>query len=547
MSTRRGGRPTLWMLIVLGVLATAGCNEVADLIPGDSANPPAEAAATAQADSTPILVTPTLGVAATRTPTPQSTIPDHELAHSVVQVLPTDLSAGFARTLRDGSGIVVDGGAALILTSYPVVAPFRADGVTAYSYIVIATNRETGSPPIPEYRAEIVAADVATGLAVLRVTARADGSALASGDFELPAVRIGDATRAAAGLQLRLFGHPGVGASTAQAVSVTQGSVSGLRGDAGRTGRSAFKLETSLPYGVAGGPAFDPSGSLIGILVQDHYAPTGEVGQVRPIDLATPLIEAARGADPGSELQPPLMRTSLIPGSSLALLDDGVWVSRPSFAESAVENAASRDLFDYETSFPAGIPSLFYEYVIQGASQGALVEERWFLDGIQQDTLSSSVAWDGRRFGIVSDRITSPGAAGIPAGRWRIEVWVGGALRATATAIIGVPLSEVVITQVGGGTAATPEGNILTGVFSGAGQLLAFFDYSGMEGVRQIQWHVFRDNQRIYISPIVKWQYGDAGRFWIGLRDGTPITPGLYEFEIHIEDRIAQILQVRVF
>src|SRR5262249_56320805 len=60
------------------------------------------------------------------------------------------------------------------------------------------------------------------------------------------------------------------------------------------------------------------------------------------------------------------------------------------------------------------------------------------LDGVLQDALSSSYTWQQGDFAVVSDRMTSPSSKGVPKGTWTLEVWVAGAVRATATAYVGI-------------------------------------------------------------------------------------------------------------
>src|SRR5690606_34534013 len=141
-----------------------------------------------------------------------------------------------------------------------------------------------------------------------------------------------------------------------------------------------------MPFGAAGGPAFDRFGALVGIMAQDRYTPGGQVGQVRPLELLSPLIAQARG---GEAYQPALYRTGMLPGSMQAAPATGIYVSQPGFAENAVETSNGRDLFDYESRFLAGLATLYYEYEVVGAPDGAEIEERWFLDNVRQESLSS--------------------------------------------------------------------------------------------------------------------------------------------------------------
>jgi hypothetical protein len=531
--------------LLVGAAFLVACEQTADLIPGVATATPSATPTTPASSATPIVVNPP-GTDGSGSPTGGRVIPDHDLALSVVQVITIDTSAGFEQTVRYGSGVVVDADLGLIATAYPVVLPYTVGGTPAYSSIVIAVDRVPGTEPEREFRAEIAAADPGAGVAILRIIAKSDGSALGPDDLDVPAVALGEATTAGAGFALRLFGYPGVGASQSgsQVINTAQAAVTGQRGAVGVTGRTWFKIDTLMPFGAAGGPAFDRFGALVGILAQDTYTTVGAVGQVRPLDLLKPLIEAAQD---GATYEPSLHRIGMVSGALQVAPATGIAVGRPAFAENAVESASGRDLFDYETRFAAGLGALYYEYEVSGVANGTTVEERWYLDGILQESLQSSFVWNGDGFGLVTDRITAPSAAGIPSGRWRLDVMVGGTRYATATAVIGVTLATPDASFIFGASVATAEANIAAGAFNGAPQLLMIFDVSGMEAVRQLEWVVFRDNQRVYNSPVIRWVYGDTGRFWVGYRPDGGVGPGTWDFELHADGRIIGVGSLTLF
>ncbi|MDA0270739.1 MAG: serine protease [Chloroflexi bacterium] len=522
------------VLALSAALLLGGCEAAADLIPGD-ANNPRTPTPTSAAEATPILVTPGLNVGTAETPA--ATIPDHELARAVVQVLAIDTTSGSEQVARYGSGAIVDAEQRLVLTSYRVVSPYRADGSTAYTRLAVALNTTPGEPAGDRYAAEIVIADVDMGVAVIRLTEPLDGQ---EDEFDLPPVLMGQATGMGNGVPLRLFGHVGGSAST-DPVSVTQATIVGQRGEAGQTGRTWLKIDARLPVGVSGGPAFNQSGQLVGMLAQEQYVPQGQVGLVRPVDVFAAIIERARTTS--GTFTPPLYRGVTIPS-------DGVWVSRPAFAANAVESSAGRDLLDYGSGFAEGLAALYYEYTVLGAQPGTVIEERWYLDGVAQDSLSSSFVWDQGGYGLISDRIAAPGAAGIPRGTWRVEAWVGGAVRATASATIGLPAPTAATPNavpVGGATLVAPDGSVLVGPYTTAPQLLALFDLSGMASVGRVQWVVFRDNQPVHTSPPVQWTQGNGGRFWVGYSSGDLIPSGTWEFELLADGQVIGVTTITLF
>ncbi|MGE3962175.1 MAG: serine protease [Dehalococcoidia bacterium] len=541
---RQLARLVLVAALSVGAVFLIACERTAELIPGEATPTPlATETADASASPTPIVVNPN-NPAGGGEATGGQVIPDHDLALSIVQVLVIDGASGFEQIVRHGTGVVVNAEAGLIATAYPVVDPYDPDGTRSYTSIVIAADREPGTPPQREFTATLVAADPSVDVAILRVTGDAGGAPLAEGAFDLPAVALGDPSIVGVGFSLRVFGYPG-GAEEEQIVETATAAVTGQRGAAGRTGRTWFEMDTRMPFGAAGGPVFDRFGALVGILAQDRYLPTGAVGMARPLDLLNPLLA---GAVDAQGYDAPLYRDRTLPGSLQLAPSTGIFVSRPAFAENATETPNGSDLFDYETRFVAGLGALYYEYVVNGAPEGAVIDERWFLDDVEQQTLSSSFVWNGASFGIISDRITAPSQAGMPNGRWRLDVLVDGTLHATATAVIGVDVGTPDAFFQFAASAATAEGNIQAGAFTGAEQLLMAFDVTGMTGATQVEWHVFRDNNRVYTSPSIPWVQGPSGRFWIGYRspEGT-IGPGVWEFELHVDGAIVEVGTITLF
>ena len=537
-----------WSLLLLLVLASGavalGCDRTAELIPGDDV--PTPAIEDPGATPTPVIAPPILppdsvrvAGGGSRSNGPAEVIPDAELARSVVQLQLFDSSTDFVQLVRSGSGVVVDGLRRLILTSYSLVAPFRDDGSPAYSTIAVAVNRAAGGQPSLEFEAEIVEADPARDLAVLRLSRLYRGGAIGPGDFDLPAVKLGDADALEPGDALRLLGHPGLdplAARSSQAVVATTATVTGFRGDPRIEGRAWLKTDARLPWGIAGGPAFDAAGALIGVTTQLAYDPAAVVGQVRPVTLATGLIEQARRGGPEARYGAPLQRAPLPPQPSLLTPADGVVVSAPAFAENAIEGDGGLDLFDYTSRFPTPPPTLYYEYVGQGIADGALVEERWYLEGVLQDALSSAYSWSFGTFGVVGDQLAAAGPNGIPPGRWRLEVWVHGALRSSRTAYVAVEQpAEPGVGAIAFGSLASVEQGVLVGPAGQARQLLAFFDYENAGGATRLRWIVFRDGSVVYQSPVVPWEGGDSGSWWVGYAADGPIGAGFWEFEIYLD------------
>jgi hypothetical protein len=524
---------TLTLLLI--ALAAVGCSRAAELIPGEG-GPNAPKTLTPPPVSAPPLFAPdSLRLAGSAGADPNRPVtPDVELARSVMQIQAVDGTGIDAKVVRSGSGVLVDRAQGLILTSYLLVAPQRADGGRAYA--MLAVGAANGNGP-PEFTATLVAADPAFDFAVLRIGPARDGT----NSPQLDAIEavLADTSGLKRGDKLRLFAQAST--NRAQPIQTTSTSIAGFRGDGAGEARAWLKLDGRLPGTTIGGPAFDQSGLLVGIASQLSYAPEAPVAQVRPLAKALAVITAAR-TTPDARFPGQLMHPATISGAGTAgAAGDGVAVSRPAFAKNVLEGQGYRDLFDYTNTFAAETGELQYEFATQGIPQNAAVQERWYLNGVQQDSLSSSYSWTAGTFAIVSDRLATPNARNIPNGTWTLEVWVAGVMRASATTFVGVNPADIARkpTVDGFRFASTASAEQLPGaaVQTNSSQVLAFFDYRQAAAVQRIRWVVYRNGQVFYQSPSIAWPGGDKGTWWVGAAN-TDGARGSWDIEVYFDDII---------
>lgn len=214
-----------------------------------------------------------------------------------------------------GSGTLISADG-LILTNYHVAFPEEKLGVT---HLGIALTTRSDQPPQPAYLAKVVAADRNLDLAVLRITHDPDLRPVRAADLQLPFIPLGDSDKLDMGDELDIFGYPGIGGET---VTFTRGVVSGFTREAAVSGRAWIKTDTTIAGGNSGGTAVNEEGALVGVPTRagaggdtatvdcrpladtnrdgtidsrDTCVPVGGfLNALRPINLAKPLIEAAR-------------------------------------------------------------------------------------------------------------------------------------------------------------------------------------------------------------------------------------------------------------
>ncbi len=234
---------------------------------------------------------------------------------SVVQIIALYEEDGELYEGWTGSGSIItpDG---LILTNAHVVLPdkyFAVDG------LVVALTEQEDQPPVAAYFAEVLQADEALDIAVIKVTTDLDGVPVTAGNLNLPTVPMGKSNDLTLGDAMYIIGYPGIGGET---ITLTSGEVSGFTAEAGRGERAFIKTSATIAGGNSGGLASNAQGELIGVPTQlgyggddqyvdcrvladtnrdgyvddsDNCIPTGGfINALRPLELALPLIEAAQ-------------------------------------------------------------------------------------------------------------------------------------------------------------------------------------------------------------------------------------------------------------
>lgn len=288
------------LLLCVGVFAAAGGYAAVLTLARDAASIP-----TPSPQPTPI---PTLE------PTPEALVNPVPF-QAVVQIVAFYEEDGEMEVGWTGSGTIIspDG---FILTNAHVVLPNRYLSVDA---IGVALTEREDRPPKPVYYAEVLQADQGLDVAVLRVVSDLEGQPVDHTELGLPFVPLGDADQLTLGDEITILGYPGIGGET---ITLARGEVSGFTSEPDRGDRAFIKTTATIAGGNSGGLAADPQGFLIGIPTQlgyggddrfvdcrvledtnrdgridsrDSCVPAGGfINALRPINLALPLIEAAR-------------------------------------------------------------------------------------------------------------------------------------------------------------------------------------------------------------------------------------------------------------
>ncbi|KUO54303.1 MAG: protease [Sphingomonadales bacterium BRH_c3] len=215
-----------------------------------------------------------------------------------------------------GSGFIVSSDG-YVVTNNHVIAP---DNRATLEEITVTMPNGT------EYRAELVGADAASDLAVLKIQS----------DRDFPFVKFGSSGNVRAGDWVIAIGNPfGLGGT------VTSGIVSAVLRNAGGGAYDRYiQTDASINRGNSGGPLFDMQGNVIGIN-NAIISPTGGsvgIGFAIPADTAAPIVEQLRT---GAEIERGFLGVSIVPVSDDLADSLGLPRNRGEFVQTVVADGAA--------------------------------------------------------------------------------------------------------------------------------------------------------------------------------------------------------------
>lgn len=284
-----------------------------------------------------------------------------------------------------GSGTIVspDG---LILTNNHLIAPAGVGDKLAELEMQLASEGKSAELevepdrfmvavsdgrhlPEPRFMAWVAASDPELDLAVLRIDSDSDGESIAAETLHLAAATLGDSNSLNLGDAIHVFGFPAIGSGS---LTYTTGIVSGFLFEPEIDGTAWINTDAVTSGGNSGGAAFNDAGELVGIPTSGTQLdcragdtnrdgsigpedigclPTGgSLTQLRPIDLARPLlatVNAAVAAEVGTGIAAALTPENDPLAASLAAAEGcaarGDWRCAANFYSAAARNAPEDD------------------------------------------------------------------------------------------------------------------------------------------------------------------------------------------------------------
>jgi len=481
------------------------------------------------------------------TPEPPPEVDDlqirQNLLRSTVQIVALEEgSDGKLQPMWSGSGTILspDG---LILTNAHVASDsnpsYRPDALG------IAITVRSDEPPEPRYLAEVRAIDYQLDLAVIQITKALNGSPVDPEQLNLPFVSLGDSEKLELGDLLQILGYPGIGGET---ITFTEGVVSGFTLERGVEGRAYVKTDATIAGGNSGGLAAGTGGEIIGVPTQvghggakrfadcryledtngdgvidenDNCIPVGGfINALRPINLAIPLIDAARsGVAPKPEPGPSPQPTGEARFYNLV------------FAPGVTENNQPTQIV---TQLPSGATGLYAFWNYEGMGAGITWEARWYRDGQYLEDVSwPSAPWKGDAQGgwwvaVVNDN-------GLTDGTYKVELYVEEELLAQGSISVGGSVTAPTFTNLR--FSSDPNDDQPANPYllpSGISVVYAFFNYSNMsDGLAWSRVWYYEGEQVATGSG--SWNEGSSGATRVSIEAEGPLKPGNYRLELSVE------------
>ncbi len=356
------------------------------------------------------------------------------LVHATVQIYGAEENNGDLFPIYVGSGTIISP-TGMILTNAHVGKP-STQGDPDPDALIIGLVQSEDAPPVYSYLAEVLAADGYLDLAVLQIASTLDGAAVNPNDLNLPFVPLGNSDDVHVGDHINILGFPLIGGDT---ITYTDGNVSGFSAEDQIGDRAWIKTDATISGGNSGGLAANDDGFIIGVptiassgaanvemtdcrVVQDTNGDGvltnedtcipigGFINALRPVNLALPLINAARsGIAYNSPYGGPAASSS---GSGQETFGPVSWF----------ETERDCTTGDRVSSYPSGIPAVTAAFDFSGMTDGQGWGSIWYVDG--EVVYQSNENWDGGADGNYSYCLyTSEGT--LPDGQYLVEFYAG--------------------------------------------------------------------------------------------------------------------------
>jgi S1-C subfamily serine protease len=355
-----------------------------------------------------------------------------DMIKATVQIYGLETQDGELTPSYSGSGTIISS-TGLILTNAHIASPAsQGHPYQEPEALAIGLMDQEDQPPVFLYLARVLAVDGYLDLAVIQVTSTIDGADVDPTSLDLPFVPLGNSDDLLLGDHLNIFGFPSIDENI---ITSTSDEIVGFASEEGLGDRTWIKIQGYIPVGNSGGLAANDAGFIIGIPTIVALGPAecrgfildtngdGVVGgndtciligawditNLRPLNLALPLIEAARSGH--AYVSPHGGILSPSPGSeSFGAI---TW-----YTGTGSSGCQPKDQVD---AFPSGTTAIAAAWSFDGMTEGEPWAVEWKHNG--EIIYKSRYSWFAVNQGQTS--LCFYDTTGMPDGNYHIDLYAG--------------------------------------------------------------------------------------------------------------------------
>ena len=206
-------------------------------------------------------------------------------------------------------------------------------------------------------------------------------------------------------------------------INLSAAEINGKYNSARKQYTQWFSINENLPNKYYGSPTYNKQGEFIGFVDSLSYN----------IDFPLSLITSFYLSDEAlNEIKENLAQSTTIVNNPFDFLEkntENILISNPVYSANKLNENGGIVLYDYDFQFNEKIYELYYQYASQGLKRGDTIEEKWYLDNILQENLTSTYKWNSD-FSFFTNALRFSFPLGMPEGFWQTEIYVNNQLKA---------------------------------------------------------------------------------------------------------------------
>ena len=184
-----------------------------------------------------------------------------------------------------------------------------------------------------------------------------------------------------------------------------------------------ISINENLPNNYFSAPAYNMQGEFIGFIDSLSYNKDFPLSLISSFHLSNENLE---------KIKENVLPNVTIVNNKFNFLEkdiDNILISNPVYSTSKINENGGVVLYDYNFQFNEKLYELYYQYATQGLESGDMIEERWYLNNIMQEDITTTYKWKGD-YSFFTNVLRFSFPLGMPEGFWQTEIYVNNQLKA---------------------------------------------------------------------------------------------------------------------